>query len=223
MQSTELNTNTVQRTSGQTPQEKLTLFLEETLAPLGYELVAIEVLNHREKSLRIFIDSKNGIGIEDCVKVTQELDQPLEGQPDVEAIFKGPYELEVSSPGIERPLRKPSDYVRFAGQIGRLSTFRALTADETLAAEYSAKNPKQKNFYGILRGFENENASVLFGIIPEDGTRETKIVKKGAKKKKEEKPADAPLKHETVIRIPLELISKAHLEPEVIYPDESEE
>jgi ribosome maturation factor RimP len=220
MQNTDLTTNTSHTTGGKTPQDLLTLFLEERLATLGYELVAIEVFNHREKALRIFIDAQNGVGIEDCVKVTRELDEPLEGQPDVEAIFKGPYELEVSSPGIERPLRKPSDYNRFASQIARLSTYRPLTADETQAAEYTAKNPKQKNFYGILRGFETESASVLFGTIPEDGTRETKIVKKGVKKKLDDKRAEAPLKHETVIRIPLEMISKAHLEPEVIYPEE---
>ena len=220
MQNTDLTTHHTLVAGGKNPQDQLILFLEEKLAGLGYELVAIEVINHREKTLRIFVDGPNGIGIDDCVKVTHELDQPLEGQPDVEAIFKGPYELEVSSPGIDRPLRKPSDYDRFATQIARISTFRALTAEETKATEYSAKNPKQKNFYGILRGYEAETSSVIFGVIPEDGTRETKIVKKGAKKKKEETPANAPLKNETAVRIPLNLIAKAHLEPEVIYPEE---
>jgi ribosome maturation factor RimP len=222
MQNTDLaqNSNT-SGTRGNSPQDKLTHFLEEKLAQVGYELVAIEIQNHREKSLRVFIDAKEGVGIEDCVKVTKELDEPLEGQPDVEEIFKGPYELEVSSPGIDRPLRKPQDYVRFITEIARLSTFRPLTADETKAAEYSAKNPKQKNFYGIVRGFENETSSVLFGIIPEDGTREkVKKVKKGTKPKNEDTNVAAPLKHETLIRIPLELISKAHLEPVVIYPED---
>ena len=218
MQNNDLNQITPSANSA--PQQKLILFLEEKLSAIGYELVAIEVQNHREKNLRIFIDAQNGVGIEDCVKVTRELDEPLEGQPDVEEIFKGPYELEVSSPGVDRPLRKPSDYDRFSGQIARLSTFRPLTADETQAAEYSAKNPKQKNFYGILRGFETERASVMFGIIPEDGTRDTKPAKKGTKKKTEEASLAAPLKNETLIRIPLEMISKAHLEPVIEYPEE---
>jgi len=219
-----MQNETIHSSSSQlsSPQDRLTLFLEEKLATLGYELVALEVQNHRERSLRIYIDSSSGIGIDDCVKVTQELDQPLESQPDVEAIFKGPYELEVSSPGINRPLRKPTDYERFVGQIGRLSTFRPLTGDETKASDYSTKNPKQKNFYGVLRGFDSENTSVVFGVIPEDGTH--KALKKGTAKKSQKKdvPAvsDAPYQHETLIRIPLGLIAKAHLEPQIEYPED---
>ena len=152
------------------PEAKLTAFLESKLQDMHYELVAIEILNHREKKLRIYIDNQNGIGIDDCVKVTHELDAPLESSSEIAAVFKGEYELEVSSPGLDRPLRKPSDYEKFAGQVVRLTTFRPLTATETLAAEYSAKNPKQKNFFGLSRGFEKETASILFGIVPEDGT-----------------------------------------------------
>ena len=190
-----------------TPEARLISFLENTLESMGYELVSIEILNHREKTLRVFIDkikspgNDDGVGIEDCVRVTRELDEPLEANADVLAIFKGAYELEVSSPGIDRPLRKPGDYNKFAGEITRLSTFRPLTGDETKATEYSSKNPKQKKFYGIIRGFENESASILFGVIPDDGIRN--------------KP-----KPETLIRIPLELVQKANLDPEVVYPEE---
>ncbi len=186
-----------------TAEAKLTVFLEEKLSELQFELVAIEILNHREKKLTVFIDHPNGVGIDECVKVTHELDAPLEANSDILAIFKGAYELEVSSPGIDRPLRKPSDFDRFAGEIARITTFRALTGDETGNAEYSTKNPKQKNFYGILRGFQAEKAAILFGIIPEDGTGK--------------KP-----KTETLIRIPLELVAKAHLEPEIDIPGSDE-
>jgi ribosome maturation factor RimP len=196
-----------------TPESRLLAFLEETLAAIGYELVTIEILNHREKKLCIYIDrlpetagaaepTPEGIGIEDCVRVTRELDAPLETSPEMLAIFKGAYELEVSSPGIDRPLRKPSDFTRFEGEIARIHTFRSLSGDETGAPEYSQKNPKQKNFYGILRGYDHENRSVRFGIIAEDGTRG----KPG--KKNQSKP-------ETLIRIPHELVSKANLEREV--------
>ena len=216
---TETKTSVNKDLGHKTPLEKLTLFLEETLQTIGYELVAIEVFNHREKTLRVFIDAKagteGGIGIEDCVRVTQALDEPLEKNTDVTEVFSGPYELEVSSPGVDRPLRKPEDFTRFSGEIARLHTFRPLTAEETDAVEYSTKNPKQKNFYGVLRGFDN--GAVLFGALPEDGTRElfSKGVKKGAKKsaKKQE------VSRETLIRMPLELISKANLEPQVKFPD----
>ena len=183
------------------PEAKLTAFLETKLSELHYELVAIEILNHREKKLRIYIDQQGGVGIEDCVKVTHELDAPLEASSELAAVFKGEYELEVSSPGLDRPLRKPSDYVKFIGQVVRLTTFRPLTASESQAVEYSAKNPKQKNFFGLSRGFEAETGSILFGIVPEDGTGK--------------KP-----KTETLIRIPLELVAKANLEPEIQIPDE---
>ena len=169
-----------------TPQDRLTHFLEETLEQGGYELVAIEVINHREKALRVFIDhldeSKGGIGIEDCIRANELLDQPLEIEPSVNEVFKGAYELEVSSPGIQRPLRKSSDFTKFMGKMSRFHTYRPLSADESQASAHVEKNPKQKNFFGILRGFENETQSVLLGVVPEDGTY-SQPTKKGQKKK----------------------------------------
>ena len=195
------------------PQTLLEYFLEKKLAEIGYELVAIEIFNHREKRLRVFIDTPQGcgiaVGIEDCVKTSHHLDEPLEKSSEIEAIFKGPYELEVSSPGIERPLRKASDYVRFAGEVGRIHTFRALNSQETGAVEYTTKNPKQKNFFGFIRGFEGrslETGSVLMGVVSEDGIHPKAKLVKG----KPTKP-----KPETLIRIPASLISKANLEPEI--------
>ncbi|NDG84822.1 MAG: ribosome maturation factor RimP [Proteobacteria bacterium] len=209
LNTTHLNTAEQNALPG-TPEARLTAFLEVELDVLGYELVALDILNHREKKLCIYIDlkpeatSEDGVSIEDCVKVTRELDAPLEGNPVVAELFKGAYELEVSSPGIDRPLRKPSDFTRFEGEIARLLTFRPLTAEETGSAEYSAKNPKQKNFYGILRGYDLERRTLLFGIIPEDGTRG-----KGGRKTKTTVPK------ETLIRVPHELVAKANLEREI--------
>jgi len=215
------NTATITNASVNTPTNAplslLSHFVEEKLAKLGYELVAIEVMNHREKVLRLFIDHLNdqkddqndgenrGISIEDCVKVTHELDEPLEASEVVMAVFKGPYELEVSSPGVDRPLQKPEAFQKFAGEIARIQTFRALSGEETQAPEYSAKNPKQKNFYGVLKGFEASSNAVLFGVIPEDGVKRSK----------------AEIKNETLIKIPLELVAKAHLEPVLDLPEEN--
>jgi ribosome maturation factor RimP len=204
-----------------TPEERLTRDVENLLAPLGYELVALEITNHREKKLSLYIDllqkTEDGIGIEDCVKVSHALDAPLEENEELKAIFKGTYELEVSSPGIDRPLRKPSDFRNFEGEVARLNTFRPLTGEETHAPEYSAKNPKQKNFYGILRGFETETRSILFGVIPEDGTRAVFKNKKSKEKKPSEKKDTG--RTETLIRVPLELVAKAKLEPMIEIPE----
>lgn len=129
--------------------------VSEILKDLGYELVACEVLPTGRKTLRVFIDRAGEsapIGIEDCVAVTRALDEPLESIPELEKLFEGPYELEVSSPGVDRPLRGEKDYVRFQGKLIRVHVFRPLTAGEIENPDYQQKNPKQKNFIGTLEG-----------------------------------------------------------------------
>lgn len=83
--------------------------LEPTLAGLGYEMVDAQVSN-RGRLLRVFIDKPGGITVEDCAGVSRHLTR-------VFAVEGIDYErLEVSSPGLDRPLRKPADFVRFAGE-----------------------------------------------------------------------------------------------------------
>lgn len=82
--------------------------LEPVLAELGYELVTLERAGRG--LLRIFIDKPGGITIEDCAKVSNHLTHLF-------AVENIDYDrLEVSSPGIDRPLVRPQDYVRFAGE-----------------------------------------------------------------------------------------------------------
>lgn len=82
--------------------------LEPVLAELGYELVTLERAGRG--LLRIFIDKPDGITIEDCAKVSNHLTHLF-------AVENIDYDrLEVSSPGIDRPLVRPQDYVRFAGE-----------------------------------------------------------------------------------------------------------
>lgn len=83
-------------------------WLRESLAGLGYELVDLE--SSRGGLLRIFIDSPNGISVEDCARVSHHLTRAFA----VEGID---YErLEVSSPGLDRPLKRLEDFARFAGR-----------------------------------------------------------------------------------------------------------
>ncbi len=197
-------------------ETRTTDWLEKILAENGYELVAIEFLHGRENAIQLFVDHldpEKQIDLEDCVKVNQILDLPLESNPDIAEMFKSGYELEVSSPGIDRPLRKFSDYSRFEGERARIQTFRALNATEGENADYFAKNPKQKNFYGILRG-KTENGKVILGAVADDGSAFVK-----AKPGKGKKPT--PPK-ETKILIPHSLISKANLEREVKDPSKSD-
>lgn len=84
-------------------------WLRGTLAGLGYELVDVET--SRGGLLRVFIDAPRGISVEDCARVSNHLSRALV----VEGID---YErLEVSSPGLDRPLKRAEDFRRFAGQL----------------------------------------------------------------------------------------------------------
>jgi ribosome maturation factor RimP len=82
--------------------------LEATLPPLGYELVDWE-MSPGNGLVRVFIDKPNGVDVEDCARVSRHLTRLFA----VESVDFG--RLEVSSPGLDRPLRKPADFVRFAG------------------------------------------------------------------------------------------------------------
>ena len=105
--------------------------LESTVTGLGYELVDIERSPHG-KLLRIFIDKPNGVNVDDCVAVSNHLSRLLA----VENVDYG--RLEISSPGLDRPLKKASDFVRFAGESAKLKLRVALQG--------------QRNFVGVLRG-----------------------------------------------------------------------
>ena len=94
-------------------RERLEELIDSELAMLGYELVKLETsFATRRKVLRIFIDrADRPITIDDCVEVTKAVGFVL----DAEDILPGPYTLEVSSPGIDRPLVKPDHFRRFIG------------------------------------------------------------------------------------------------------------
>lgn len=207
-------------------QERLIELIAPLIAPLGYDVVHIEVQNHRQKILRLFIDhsdpSKGGIGVEDCVAVTRALDEPLDQLTEVEAVFKGAYELEVSSPGVDRPLRREQDYARFNGKEARIHVYRALTAEEIENGEYQQKNPKQKNFLGVLQGVRD--GKVALAIIQEGSV--SKAPGKKAKGGKPKAKTTNSVEEETGpkgprVMIPLPLISKANLEPKFELPPES--
>ena len=104
--------------------------LETTLTGLGYELVDFE-RSGKGKLLRVYIDKPGGINLDDCAAVSNHLSRVLP----VEGID---YErLEVSSPGLDRPLRKEQDFVRYAGHTARIKVRVPVEG--------------QRNFTGVLR------------------------------------------------------------------------
>jgi len=106
--------------------------IEPVVAGMGYELVDVQASNGG-RFLRLFIDKPQGINVDDCAAVSRQLTRVLE----VEGIDFD--RLEVSSPGLDRPLRKAADFARFAGQ----------------KAELRMKRPDaggRRKFLGVLRG-----------------------------------------------------------------------
>ena len=86
--------------------------LEPTLNHMGYELYALEQSGHSGRTLRVSIDRAEPITIEDCERVSRVAGPLL----DRSRLIEGPYDLEVSSPGAERPLSRHADYERFNGK-----------------------------------------------------------------------------------------------------------
>jgi len=86
--------------------------LEPTLNHMGYELYSLDQSGHSGRSLRISIDHSEPITIEDCERVSRVAGPLI----DHSNLIDGPYDLEVSSPGAERPLRTHGEYERFNGK-----------------------------------------------------------------------------------------------------------
>ena len=121
-------------------EEKVELLLKETINNLGYEIY--DIIYEKEAKdyyLRILIDNENGISIEDCEKVSNEINDKL----DEADYIKEQYFLEVSSPGLERTLRKEK---HFAQSIDT----------KILVKLYNKAENGKKEIEGILREYNKE-------------------------------------------------------------------
>ena len=117
-------------------------FIEKMVKQLGYELVDLEIINHGQL-LRVFIDKPDFVNIDDCVLVSNQLNHALS----VEEEFN--YDrLEVSSPGVDRVIKKLEDFDRFNGEKVKIKTRSAIV--------------DRKNFSGILRGIKGNNILLEF-------------------------------------------------------------
>ncbi|TDJ26672.1 MAG: ribosome maturation factor RimP [Gammaproteobacteria bacterium] len=102
---------------------------------MGYELVGIEFQGSTQHgTLRVYIDHENGIGVDDCVAISHQISAIL----DVEEPIQQAYDLEVSSPGINRPLFKAQDYEQYLGHSAKIKMAVPLNG--------------RRNFKGVLQG-----------------------------------------------------------------------
>jgi ribosome maturation factor RimP len=118
--------------------------IEDILVHEGLELV--DVVYQREPHgwvLRVLIDRQGGVTLDDCSHISHQISDVL----DVKDVMRGAYHLEVSSPGLNRPLRTRRDFSRFAGSTVRIRTCRPLEG--------------RRNFKGRLLGCEGDAVSVL--------------------------------------------------------------
>ncbi|MBI5329241.1 MAG: ribosome maturation factor RimP [Betaproteobacteria bacterium] len=118
--------------------------IEPTLVGMGYELVALERVGRG--LLRLYIDQPDGITVEDCARVSNQLTRLF-------MVENVDYDrLEVSSPGLDRPLVKPADFVRFTGERAKIQLHAPLDG--------------RKRFVGVLRGLEQETVQLeMDGVL----------------------------------------------------------
>ncbi|MGQ0587703.1 MAG: ribosome maturation factor RimP [Gammaproteobacteria bacterium] len=112
--------------------------IEPLVQTMGYELVLLEFSPHKGSAMvRLFIDAPGGVTLGDCEKVSRE----VEGVLDVEDPIPQNYRLEVSSPGLDRPLVKPAHFERFAGSVAKL--------------QLVAPKAGRRKFQGVLKGLKD--------------------------------------------------------------------
>ncbi|MDR0217605.1 MAG: ribosome maturation factor RimP [Enterobacteriaceae bacterium] len=95
-----------------TLEQKLTAMISAPVEALGFELVGLEFIRARVSTLRVYIDSEEGITVDNCADVSHQVSAVL----DVEDPISVLYNLEISSPGLERPLFNAEHYQRFIGE-----------------------------------------------------------------------------------------------------------
>lgn len=127
-----------------TPKEDTCTVVSKIAQPIlesmGLELVDIEFGRvGPDAVLRLFIDKEGGVMLDDCAGLSRELSMIL----DVEDVIACNYTLEVSSPGLDRPLKKQADYDRFAGRTIKVRTYQPFLDDS---------GNKRKTFLGKLEG-----------------------------------------------------------------------
>jgi len=123
--------------------EKIQVLIGPVITDMGYELVGVEhIASGKHSILRVYIDSDNGIGLDDCEMVSRQVSAIF----DVEDPITDQYNLEVSSPGIERPLFHIGHYQRFLGHDIKLRLVRPING--------------QRKFNGAIGSVSEANNSI---------------------------------------------------------------
>lgn len=131
-------------------EQQLVDIIQDPVMALGFELVGIEFVRSRNPVLRIYIDSENGITVDDCADVSRQVSAVL----DVEDPITTAYTLEISSPGMDRPLFTIEHYQRFIGN------------EITVSLRIAVAN--RRNWKGVIQAVDGEMITLTV-----DGKNET--------------------------------------------------
>lgn len=110
----------------------------ELLDGTDYELVDVEYVKERDWYLRIFVDKAGGIDLDDCQNISERLSARLDGSD----IIGSAYILEVSSPGIDRILKKDRDFIREAGKVVDVTLYAPLNGKKIFVGELEGRDDK---------------------------------------------------------------------------------
>ena len=138
--------------------KKVEDWLTPVLSPMGFELVDVEYVKEAGTwYFRVYIDKEGGITVDDCETVSRRMDTWL----DEEDFITDSYVLEVSSPGLGRPLKKEKDYVRNAGCAVEIHLYKA--------------QDEEKDFEGILKAWDADTVTIAIDEAEEITFRKTDI------------------------------------------------
>ena len=127
--------------------------IEPVLEDLGYRLVRVRLTGQTDKTLQVMAERSDGtITVDDCEKISRQLSPLL----DVHDPIAGSYRLEISSPGIDRPLVRPADFENWAGHEAKLELKELIDG--------------RKRFRGILEGFEDGEVRIAVRLSDNDPT-----------------------------------------------------
>ena len=112
-------------------EEAVEKIAEEILANTDYELVDVEYVKERDWFLRVYIDKEGGIGLDDCQEVSGLLDEKLEELN----IINDRYIWEVSSPGLDRALKKEKDFKREMGKVVDITLYKAIDGEKMITGK----------------------------------------------------------------------------------------
>ena len=161
--------------------------IQEIVTRSGYECVHVGVrTDFGRMKIQILIDTLGGINVDDCEEVSRHVNKFLDENSDMPELDKGRYYLEVSSPGVERPLYTLNDYERFSGREARIRLSQLLEGRKTFTGIIQAVDEKNINLLcdgeEKLIPFEIIKGGNLVFRFEDENNNENKRRKKGRKK-----------------------------------------